>query len=135
MAHAQATIGRDKYLVAIDASGHALVADEPQSNGGADKGAAPYDLLLASLGACTAITLRMYTDRKGWDLERVHVDLHYGHDGKAESIQRRLTLDGNLDNDQCARIVEIAEKTPVTLTLKRSMPIVTELASPGHTRT
>lgn len=128
MARARAKIGKDHYAVTLETAGHELTADEPASNGGANVGPAPYDLLLASLGACTAITLRMYADRKGWNMESVHVDLHYTREGDAEKIKRRLHLLGPLDEEQRKRIAEIAERTPVTLTLKRSMPIMTELA-------
>ena len=129
MARARARIGKVHYAVSIDAGGHKIVADEPKNNGGANTGPAPYDLLLSSLGACTAITLRMYADRKQWDLQSVRVDLHYLHEGDQERIDRRLHLYGNLSDEQRTRIGEIAERTPVTLTLKRGLPIKTELFS------
>jgi putative redox protein len=128
MARARAQIGKVRYAVSIDASGHKIIADEPKSNGGADVGPAPYDLLLSGLGACTAITLRMYADRKEWDLQSLQVDLHYIREGDQERIERRLHLFGNLNDEQRARIADIAERTPVTLTLKRGLPIKTDLA-------
>ena len=128
MAHAQARIGNVHYAVSIDTNGHKITADEPKSNGGADVGPAPYDLLLAGLGACTAITLRMYADRKDWDLQSLQVDLHYIRRGDQERIERKLHLLGNLSDEQRARIADIAERTPVTLTLKRGLSITTELA-------
>ncbi|RZJ98043.1 MAG: OsmC family peroxiredoxin [Novosphingobium sp.] len=129
MAKGTATIGRDRYFTRIAMSGHPLTADEPPSNGGENRGPAPYDLLLASLGACTAITLRMYADRKQWPLESVEVDLELvrGADGGFE-IERRLKPVG-LDAEQALRLAEIAEKTPVTLTLKHGLPIHTSLAN------
>ncbi|MCW1428641.1 OsmC family protein [Novosphingobium sp. JCM 18896] len=128
MAKGTATIGRDRYFTRIAMSGHPLTADEPSSNGGENRGPAPYDLLLASLGACTAITLRMYADRKQWPLESVEVDLELvrNADGAFE-IERRLKPVG-LDAEQATRLAEIAEKTPVTLTLKHGLPIHTSLA-------
>ncbi|MGC6330012.1 OsmC family protein [Rhizorhabdus sp. FW153] len=93
MAHATATIGANRYRTTIVAGGHQLTADEPEALGGADSGPAPFDLLLAALGACTAITLRMYAEKKGWPLESL----------------------------------DIAERTPVTLTLKAGIPIATTL--------
>lgn len=128
MAHGVARIGRDQYRTQIDVGGHPLVADEPQALGGANAGPAPYDLLLASLGACTAITLRMYADRKTWPLDSVDVALHFSRneDGSAK-IDRALTIVG-LDDEQKARLLDIAERTPVTLTLKGGVPIATRLA-------
>ncbi|MBA4110342.1 MAG: osmotically inducible protein C [Leptothrix sp. (in: Bacteria)] len=127
MAHGVARIGRDQYSTRIEVGGHALVSDEPQALGGANAGPAPYDLLLASLGACTAITLRMYADRKAWPLESVEVGLHFsrGEDG-AGKIDRTLSIAG-LDDEQAARLLDIAERTPVTLTLKGGVPIHTKL--------
>jgi len=112
MAHAHATIGTAHYAVRIDANGHALTADEPAGNGGADAGPAPYDLLLASLAACTAITLRMYADRKEWDLKSLSVDLRYFREEGAERIERKLSFEGELDGKQRARLADIAERTP-----------------------
>lgn len=127
MAHGTAHIGRDTYRTEIDVSGHKLVADEPPALGGANAGPAPYDLILAGLGACTAITLRMYADRKGWPLDSVDVGLRTVRDGETLRIERVLTLAG-LDDEQRARLADIAERTPVTLTLKGGLPIHTTLA-------
>jgi putative redox protein len=127
MSRAKAVIGTVRYATTIDASGHRILADEPPSNGGADAGPAPYDLLLASLAACTAITLRMYADRKQWKLESVTVGLHFIREDKKERIERTLHLEGALDGEQKKRIAEIAERTPVTLTLKNGLPISTTL--------
>jgi putative redox protein len=131
MARAHATIGTKRYAVRIDAAGHGIIADEPTSNGGGNVGPDPYDLLLSSLAACTAITLRMYADRKEWKVRAIAVDLHFIRENKEERIERKITLDGGLSDEQRARIAEIAEKTPVTLTLKRGLPITTELTPAG----
>jgi putative redox protein len=127
MAHATATIGRDRYATQIDASGHAITADEPEKLGGANAGPAPYDLLLASLGACTAITLRMYADRKEWPLESLDVSLRLTGGAEDRRIVRTIAPKG-LDTEQAARLANIAERTPVTLTLKGGIPIDTSLA-------
>lgn len=127
MTHATATIGRDRYAVQIDASGHAITADEPEKLGGANAGPAPYDLLLASLGACTAITLRMYADRKQWPLESLDVSLHLTGGAEDRRIVRTIAPRG-LDGEQAARLADIAERTPVTLTLKSGIAIDTSLA-------
>ena len=131
MARAHATIGTKHYAVRIDAGGHGIIADEPKSNGGGNVGPDPYDLLLSSLAACTAITLRMYVDRKEWTVRAIAVELHFIRENKEERVARRIALDGDLTDEQRARIAEIAEKTPVTLTLKRGLPIATELAPAG----
>jgi putative redox protein len=127
MAHGTATIGKDRYRTDIDVGGHRLVADEPPALGGGAVGPAPYDLLLASLGACTAITLRMYADRKDWPLISVEVGLRLSGGPGAMHIDRTLTIAG-LDDAQKARLADIAERTPVTLTLKGGLPITTTLA-------
>lgn len=114
------------YAVKVRAGHHTLVADEPVSAGGGDAGASPFGLLLSSLGACTAITLRMYTERKKWPLAGIHVRLAYRWEGDAPHIDRDLTLKG-LDADQRARCAEIAEKTPVTRALKHGITIKTTL--------
>ncbi len=126
MAHGTARIGKDHYRTEIDVSGHALIGDEGPGLGGKNLGPAPYDFLLAGLGACTAITLRMYADRKGWPLDSVEVGLRLANkDGLR--IDRVLTIAG-LDDEQMARLADIAERTPVTLTLKGGLPIDTRLA-------
>ncbi|WP_372002061.1 OsmC family protein [Tistrella mobilis] len=128
MARAEAAIGAARYAVSIRTGNHQLVADEPQKLGGGDAGPAPYDLLLASLGACTAITLKMYAERKQWPLAEARVALHYLVENGTGRIERVLTLDGPLDADQRARLADIAERTPVTLTLKSGLAISTSLA-------
>ena len=126
MAHGTARIGNDHYRTEISISGHDLIADEGPALGGGNMGPAPYDLLLASLGACTAITLRMYADRKSWPLESVEVGLRL-QNREGLRIDRVLTIAG-LDDEQKARLADIAERTPVTLTLKGGLPIDTRLA-------
>ena len=117
------------YVCAVRTGRHKLTADEPPSNGGADTGPSPYDLVLAGLAACTAITLRMYADRKGWPLGRIHVDLELYKDEqtKADRIARTISFGETLDADKKARLAEIAEKTPVTKTLKAGAKIETKL--------
>lgn len=127
MARAHARIAAARYRTDIRAGTHDLVADEGAALGGANAGPAPYELLLAALGACTAMTLKMYAERKGWPLEALEVDLAYLKSEEATRIDRRLSLDGPLDPDQRARLADIAERTPVTLTLKGGVPIVTHL--------
>jgi putative redox protein len=115
------------YRQDIDAGeGHRVVADEPASRGGGNAGAAPFDLLLSALGACTAITLQLYAKRKGWDLGEVGVqlELYRNRDGDTR-IERALRASGRLDDAQWQRLLEIAEKTPVTMVVKHGAAIDT----------
>jgi putative redox protein len=128
MAHATASIGTVDYATAITTGQHhRFTADEGPELGGKDAGPAPYDLLTSALGACTVITLRMYAERKQWPVTNVTADIHFKRTDKVESIDRVLHIEG-ADADQKKRMAEIAEKTPVTLTLKRSLEIRTTLA-------
>jgi putative redox protein len=113
------------YGVRIDAGGHALRADEPAGQGGADTGPAPFGLLLSGLGACTAITLRMYAERQGWPLAGVDVTLTYVvKDRDTRWIDRLITVHG-VGEDQRAMLAEIAEKTPVTRAVRAGTEIRT----------
>jgi putative redox protein len=127
MAHATADIGTANYTVSLLAGHHALSADEGSEMGGKDAGPSPHELLCAALGACTAITLRMYAQRKGWPLSAVHVDVQLQIRGRGRAMTRRLRLEGELDEAQRARFADIAERTPVTLTLKQGVAITTIL--------
>src|SRR5262245_2973579 len=127
MPHAKASIGTTNYAVSITAGHHQLKADEGPKLGGQDTGPSPYELLCAALCACTAITLRMYAERKQWPLHGVGVDAHFALHGKEGAITRVLSFEGELDDEQRARLADIAERTPVTLTLKRGVSITTVL--------
>jgi putative redox protein len=128
VARAQAKLAAARYRTDIRAGHHDLVADESVSAGGADAGASPFGYVLAGLGACTAITLRMYAERKDWKLTGLGVDLEYYRDDKAFRIERVLHIDGELDAEQRARLADIAERTPVTLALKTGNTINTSVA-------
>ncbi|SKA35756.1 putative redox protein [Enhydrobacter aerosaccus] len=128
MARATASIGTTNYATSITTGHHRLTADEGPELGGKDTGPAPYDLLIAALGACTVITLRMYAERKKWPVEAVHADVHFVRDGDSQRIDRTLRIEGALDDEQRKRMADIAERTPVTLTLKRGLEIRTTLA-------
>jgi putative redox protein len=125
VATATVTSEEKPYGVRIDAGGHALRGDEPVDHGGADTGPPPFGLLLSGLGACTAITLRMYAERKSWPLAGVDVTLTYiVKDRNTRWIDRLITLHG-VDDDQRASLAEIAEKTPVTMAVRAGTEIRT----------
>ncbi|WP_414439908.1 OsmC family protein [Burkholderia sp. 22PA0106] len=126
--HAAAELAADapNYVVDIQAGAHRFQGDEAEREGGRGVGPAPFELLLASLCQCTAATLRMYMQRKEWPTVKLHVhaELHADHDG-TQYVRRTITLDGELDDAQRTRLGEIAEKTPVTLFIKRGTRIDT----------
>ena len=130
---------KSRYLTRIRVNGHTLVADEPQEMGGTDQGPTPYDLLLASLGACTAITLRMYADRKNWPLENMRISLNHTKmhaqdcehcetkTGQIDHISRDIELAGPLNEEQRSRLLEIADHCPVHRTLQREIVVKTSM--------
>jgi putative redox protein len=129
--------GARPYGQRITAGGHQLVADEPAAIGGADSGPTPYDLLLAGLGACTAITVRMYADRKGWPLRQTTVRLRHRRihandcaecetrTGQLDQIERELQFEGELTDEQRTRLLDIAERCPVHRTLHSEVRVST----------
>lgn len=107
-------------------AGHELAADEPERRGGTNTGAAPFDLMLGSLGACTAITLRMYGDRKQWNLGAIEVKLRLVREGDGPMrIERTISISETIDGEQQAKLLDIADKTPVTKALAPGVPIQT----------
>ena len=130
MAHVT-VISEFKYAQQIVTGHHRLTSDEPVAQGGGDTGPGPYELLLGGLGACTSITLRMYANRKGWELGKITVGMRYARRDDGEHIDRRLSFSKPLSEEQKSRLLEIAAKTPVTLTLQRGVAIDTSvLAQP-----
>ena len=114
------------YAHRISVGRHELVADEPPSLGGLDAGPAPFDLYLAALAACTAITLRMYAQKKGWDLGELRAELVLSRDADDKlHVHRRLWASGTLDDAQWARLLEVATKTPVTKVMRDGAVITT----------
>jgi putative redox protein len=119
---------------------HRLFADEPESYGGLDSGPSPYDYLAVALGACTSMTIRMYAERKGWQLapftvKVTHDKIHAvdcggcaaGGDAKIDRFTRRITFEGALDEDVKAKVVEIAGKCPVHRTLESRSAVATSV--------
>jgi len=135
--------GRGPLEQDVQAGRHRLVADEPASVGGGDAGPDPYGYLLSALGACTTMTLRMYARQKKWPLQRASVQLSHAkihaadcadcetREGRIDRIERRVTLEGPLDEEQRARLLEIAERCPVHRTLHAEVRIETALEPSG----
>lgn len=127
-----AETGIGKFQVEVMAAGATFLADEPVEAGGLGSGPNPYDLLASALGACTAMTLRLYAARKGWPLERVIVRVLHTRAGlKArDRFAREITLEGPLDSAQQRRLLQIAERCPVHRTLEQGSEIISVLAQP-----
>ena len=124
--------GKGRYQQEVSVGQHRLIADEPEYVGGADAGPAPFDYLMAALGACTSMTLRMYAERKEIALTGVSVELDHEKidvDGKPrDRINRRITLSGELNAEQRQRMLEIANKCPVHRALGQPLLIASTLA-------
>jgi uncharacterized OsmC-like protein/pimeloyl-ACP methyl ester carboxylesterase len=126
-----------KFQQTISVGPHHMIADEPVAAGGEDTGPGPYDFLLAGLGACTSMTMRLYADRKSLPLERVTVTLRHSkihakdceecetREGMLDQIEREISIEGTLDAEQRTKLMEIADKCPVHRTLHSEIRIVT----------
>jgi uncharacterized OsmC-like protein len=129
--------GRGRFQQEVVWGAHHLTADEPTDVGGLGSGLGPYELLLASLGTCTAMTLRLYAEQKHWPLKHAQVQLRHSRihaedcaecetkSGMLDRIDRVITLEGELTSDQRSRLMEIADKCPVHRTLKSEIDIRT----------
>ncbi|WP_044559473.1 bifunctional alpha/beta hydrolase/OsmC family protein [Azospirillum sp. B4] len=123
--------GRGKYQLAMRSGAHHFIADEPVAVGGLDSGLGPYDLVSAGLAACTTMTMRMYAERKGLPLERAQTRVVHTKRADllpADLFTRTITLDGPLDAEQRAKLLSIADRCPVDLTLTRGAEVLTQLA-------
>lgn len=136
-----AETGQGRYIHTVRAGAHAWTVDEPESSGGQDAGPTPYDMLLAGLGACTSMTMRMYADRKGWTMGPTSVQLQHSRihardcdtcessEGRLDHIDRVITLDDSLSAEQRVSLLAIADKCPVHRTLTSEVSITTVLAA------
>jgi len=132
--------GDGPYAQLIETAAHHLVADEPADAGGKNTGPSPYDLLLAALGACTSMTMRMYARRKNWPLARVSVTLKHeklhaedcaeceSREGRVDRIERAIRIEGDLDAEQRDRLMQIANRCPVHQTLTSETVIIDRVA-------
>jgi putative redox protein len=122
------TSSKTGYALIVEARGHQLRSDEPASAGGTDTGPRPTELVLAGLAACTSITLRMYADRKDWDLGTIDIAVALHDEHGTPRIERSIAFSLPLSAEQRSRLAEISEKTPVTKMLKSGIAIATSLA-------
>ncbi len=135
-----AVTGHGKFGTEVHTTGHRFIVDEPRTHGGDDTGPTPYDLLNAALGTCTAMTIKLYADRKGWPLDDVTVSVRHERDHADEcdhveamalgrqiqALHRTITLFGNLDEEQRAKLIEIADRCPVHQTLEGRLHVHTD---------
>ena len=126
-----AVLGDRPYVVTLSDGTHEWFGDEPLEAGGGGRGPTPHQLVLSGLGACTAITLRMYADRKGWRLKGVTVELQLNPDGApaagGSEIRRRVTLHGDVTPEQRERLLQVANACPVNKTLGGEIRTTTTL--------
>ena len=122
-----AIIGQDHYRTELIASGKTIIADEPEELGGTNAGPAPGEFLMISLASCTAITLRMYADRKKWDVSKIKVEVASEKIDNTTFLKREITLEGSLQEDQRQRLLQIANSCPVHKVLSNPIEISTRL--------
>ncbi len=132
-------VGQEKYTAEVIARNHAIVIDEPRKHNGKNAGMSPYELLLSSLGSCTAITIRMYADEKKWELKEVLIHLEHfkqhaedarnymNKDSKIDKFIKVIVLKGNLSNTQKEKLLHVANQSPVHKTLENTITIETLL--------
>ena len=129
MSKITAHTGNELYKTEIRSETNFIVSDEPESSGGKDLGFSPKELLAASLASCTGITLRMYANRKGWDLTDIKVEITFDTDSVDNKFKiiRNIILSGSLDDSHKARLLNIADKCPIYKIITNPIEITTEL--------
>ena len=124
-----ASIGTDRYHTELHTRTHTLIADEPAEHEGGDTGPAPHELLFSGLMACKIMTLRAYIDRKGWKVDSIYGELHAEVNAAIKPVQTRVRcrfqFEGDIDDEQYERLLEIADKCPVHRTLTGDLSIET----------
>ncbi|MDX1270552.1 OsmC family protein [Bizionia paragorgiae] len=125
----KATIGAQKYKTEIQAKNHIITADEPVEVGGQDLGFTPTELLESSLAACTAMTIRMYADRKAWDLQEAQVNVSFKRNIKTHLVtfKKQIELIGNLTSEQREKLLEIGKKCPIEKIIKGEVAVASKL--------
>ena len=123
-----ATIDKKHYLTSLQSATNTIYADEPEQNGGQGKGFAPQQLLAASLASCTAITLRMYSDRKEWDIDEivVKVEITRNLENKSTTFDRKIILPNGTSDEIKSKLLEIADRCPVHQILTNPIQIQTK---------
>lgn len=114
-------INKTGFTVKMVSRGHEIIADEPEDVGGADLGAKPGELLLSSLAGCKLITMRMYAERKGWDIGETTISLRYIEKGDPTIVEKEIRFTGDLDEGQTKRLIDISGRCPVARMLKNSI--------------
>jgi len=133
-AKANGTIGKTHYLTEITAGKNTILSDEPIWNGGEEKGMNPFEILASALVACTCATLRMYADRKEWDVQSIHTEVTLDREAKPGEtlIERNIQVVGNLSPEQEERLLFIANKCPVHQILTHTIEVSTTLNNHGN---
>ncbi|MEX0905704.1 MAG: OsmC family protein [Balneolaceae bacterium] len=135
--------GKENHKTIMTAGSHELTADEPVPAGGTNKGPDPYDYLLMSLGSCSAITMKMYADRKNWPVEDIYIELrhHKSHaedcaecekpNARIDHIEKEIILVGDLSAEQVQKLLDISAKCPVHKTLSQKLEITSLVEKRG----
>lgn len=124
-----ATIGKQKYKTELQVNNHIIIADEPVEVGGQDLGFTPSELLQSSLASCSAMTIRMYADRKEWDLEKVEIEVGFKRNISTGEVtfKKEIKLFGNLTEDQQEKLLEMGSKCPIEKMIKGTILVESEL--------
>ncbi len=125
---AKAVIGKEHYKTIVSIGNHSVFVDEPTDSGGTDEAATPSEYLEVSLASCTAITLRMYADRKGWPVEKISVEVVITKEDKRTLFERKILLEGELGEEQRSRLLQIANSCPVHKLLTNPIEVNTSFA-------
>ena len=130
MSRIEVNLGAQNYTMDAHIRHHRLTLDEPKDLGGQDEGPAPFELVSAALGACTAATLRMYSQRKDWDFGEITVDVEYiRNEDRSNTFVRTISVTGDLNEQRQGRLMAIANACPVHKALETGNEILTKLNS------